>query len=63
MVAANGMTDLELIAQRVLKLAEIATLEHLQGLLDSQAEGVLRLARGTLKSEIRNPNECDGEEP
>jgi hypothetical protein len=30
--------DLELIAQRVLKLAEIATLEHLEMLLQSQAQ-------------------------
>jgi hypothetical protein len=44
MVAANCTMDLELISQRVLKLAEIATLEHLQGLLDSQAEGVLAMA-------------------
>ncbi len=40
-MAANCTIDLELIAQRVLKLAEIATLEHLQGLLESQAEGLL----------------------
>jgi hypothetical protein len=46
MVAANGMMDLELIAQRVLKLAEIATLEHLQGLLDSQAWGVVAMVEG-----------------
>ena len=46
MVAANCTMDLELIAQRVLKLAEIATLEHLRGLLDSQAEGVVLMAEG-----------------
>ena len=40
-MVADCTIDLELIAQRVLKLAEIATLEHLQGLLDSQAEGLL----------------------
>jgi hypothetical protein len=34
--------DLELIAQRILKLAEIATLEHLELLLESQAGGILR---------------------
>jgi len=34
--------DLELIAQRVLKLAEIATLEHLQLLLQSQAQSLLQ---------------------
>ncbi|HVT80261.1 MAG TPA: hypothetical protein VHM90_06345 [Phycisphaerae bacterium] len=33
--------DLELIAQRVLKLAEIATLEHLELLLQSQAHSLL----------------------
>jgi hypothetical protein len=33
--------DLELIAQRVLKLAEIATLEHLELLLQSQAKSLL----------------------
>lgn len=44
MVSADCTMDLELIAQRVLKLAEIATFEHLQGLLDSQAQGVLAMA-------------------
>jgi hypothetical protein len=38
---SNPTPDLELIAQRVLKLAEIATLEHLQQLLASQAQGLL----------------------
>ena len=33
--------DLELIAQRVLKLAEIATLDHLQALQNSQADALL----------------------
>ena len=37
--------DVELIAQRIIKLAEIATLEHLQQILDSQAQGVLELRR------------------
>jgi hypothetical protein len=37
--------DLELIAQRILKLAEIATLEHLESLLQSQAQGMLNLVR------------------
>ena len=45
---ASGMTetgfDLELIAQRVMKLAEIATLEHLNALVHSQAEGLMELA-------------------
>jgi hypothetical protein len=37
--------DLDLVAQRILKLAEIATLEHLEGLLNSQAGTMLeRLA-------------------
>jgi hypothetical protein len=36
--------DLELIAQRVLKLSEIATLEHLEALARSQAEGLMELA-------------------
>lgn len=44
MAVVDCTLDLELIAQRVLKLAEIATLEHLQGLMDSQAEGVLVMA-------------------
>ncbi len=35
--------DLELIAQRVLKLAEIATLEHLEMLLQSQAHALLEI--------------------
>jgi len=33
--------DLELVAQRILKLAELATLEHLQALLNSQAGAML----------------------
>ena len=45
---ASGMNetgfDLELIAQRVMKLAEIATLEHLDALVRSQAEGLMELA-------------------
>jgi hypothetical protein len=36
--------DLELIAQRVLKLAEIATLEHIESLLRGQAGDVLEMA-------------------
>ena len=47
-MVASGMTemgfDLELIAQRVMKLAEIATLEHLDALVRSQAEGLMQLA-------------------
>lgn len=35
--------DIELIAQRVLKLAEIATLEHLEALVRSQAEGLMEV--------------------
>ena len=37
--------DLELIAQRIVLLAEIAAQEHLASLARSQAEGVLDLAR------------------
>jgi hypothetical protein len=37
--------DLELIAQRILKLAEVATLEHLELLMNSQARQILDLAR------------------
>jgi hypothetical protein len=44
MVPAKNDLDLELIAQRILKLAEIATLEHLQQIAQSQAAGVLDLA-------------------
>jgi hypothetical protein len=33
--------DLDLVAQRILKLAEIATLEHLEVLLNSQAGTML----------------------
>lgn len=36
--------DIELIAQRILKLAEISTLEHLEAMARSQAEGLLMLA-------------------
>jgi hypothetical protein len=35
--------DLDLVAQRIGKLAEIATLEHLESLLCSQADGLLNL--------------------
>ena len=35
--------DLQLVAQRVVKLAEIATLEHLTALLNSQADGLIAL--------------------
>jgi len=44
MVPAKNDLDLELIAQRILKLAEIATLEHLQQIAQCQAAGVLDLA-------------------
>jgi hypothetical protein len=44
MVPAKKDMDLELIAQRILKLAEIATLEHLEQISQSQAAGVLDLA-------------------
>jgi len=43
--ASAGSPDLDLIAERILKLAEIATLEHLQSLAESQAAGVLKLAQ------------------
>jgi len=33
--------DLDLIAQRLLRLAEIATLEHLELLMNSQAHNML----------------------
>lgn len=36
--------DLELVAQRIGKLAEIATLEHLASLLSSQADGLMELS-------------------
>ena len=35
--------DLDLIAQRLLRLAEIATLEHLESLMNSQAHNMLEL--------------------
>ena len=41
MKVSDGSVDLELISQRVLKLAEIATLDHLEALMESQAEGLL----------------------
>ena len=44
MVPVKNDLDLELIAQRILKLAEIATLEHLEQIAASQAAGVLELA-------------------
>jgi hypothetical protein len=45
MVPVNGQLDLEVIAQRILKLAEIAMLEHLEQLMDSQAQGLLPLTQ------------------
>ena len=45
MMPTERPLDLELIAQRILKLAEIATLEHLEQLMQSQAQAVLELAR------------------
>jgi hypothetical protein len=45
MLPAKNNLDLELIAQRILKLAEIAMLEHLEQLLNSQAQGVLMMAQ------------------
>ncbi len=47
MLPVKNNLDLELIAQRILKLAEIAMLEHLEQLLDSQARGVLQMAQET----------------
>jgi hypothetical protein len=44
MVPTKSNLDLELIAQRILKLAEIAALEHLEQIVQSQAAGVLDLA-------------------
>ena len=41
----DDSTDLDLIAQRIVKLAEIATLDHLEMLLASQAKGMLQLAQ------------------
>ncbi len=35
--------DLAVIARRILKIAEIATLEHLESILASQAQGILEL--------------------
>jgi hypothetical protein len=46
-MATSNELDMELIAQRILKLAEIATLEHLAQIGQSQAAGVLELAAET----------------
>jgi len=35
--------DLDLVAQRILKLAEIAMLEHLEALTQSQAQRLMEL--------------------
>ena len=45
MLPSDNNLDLELIAQRIIKLAEIASLEHLEQLLQSQAQGILDLRR------------------
>jgi hypothetical protein len=47
MLPVKNKLDLELIARRILKLAEIAALEHLERIMDSQAQDVLRLAQET----------------
>jgi hypothetical protein len=44
MVPTKNDLDLELIAQRILKLAEIATSEHLEQISRSQAARILELA-------------------
>ena len=41
MAASTSSVDIELVAQRVIKLAEIAMLEHLEALARSQADGLL----------------------
>lgn len=41
MTSAEQVLDMELIAQRVLALAEIATLEHVDMLLASQARAMV----------------------
>ena len=43
--------DLELIAQRILKLAEIATLDHLESVSRSQAEGLIEMSLSVEKEE------------
>jgi hypothetical protein len=45
MLPVRDNLDMELIAQRILKLAEIAMLEHLEQLMESQAQGVLKLVQ------------------
>jgi len=50
MIPTQRPLDLELIAQRILKLAEIATLEHLEQIMHSQAQAVLELARQAEKA-------------
>lgn len=45
MLPSDDTLDLELIAQRIIKLAEIATLDHLEQLMRSQAQGILELTR------------------
>ena len=42
--------DLELVAQRILKLAEVATLEHLASLEQSQAQGLMDLLDGDVET-------------
>jgi hypothetical protein len=46
-MSPSPTVDLELVAQRILKLAEIATLEHLEALLRSQAQGILDQAQAS----------------
>jgi hypothetical protein len=43
--SASPVPEINLIAQRIVKLAEIATLEHLDSLMASQARTLVALAR------------------
>ena len=43
-VDAMRDVDMDLIAQRIVKLAELSMLEHIDGLMRSQADALLLLA-------------------
>jgi hypothetical protein len=43
--------DMDLIAQRIVKLAELSMLEHLDGLMRSQADSLLELVKKSENAE------------
>ena len=51
-IHAEHPLDLEMIAQRVVEMAEISVSEHLQAITRSQADGLLKLAREMNRADV-----------